>query len=149
MVLGVCAGGVVYYLSYGKSSADSGVSSPSAARRSQIEEILDKQRKLPKQVVTALQDLRLAGAVEITYATARRGYGTIEELKKAGFLDPKWPRSDPGTYQLTCKVEPSRDGFVCYADPVSSGNPGLRIDAGQTIRHALNRRPDAESPPFP
>lgn len=116
--------------------------------RSPAEQVLRRQQPLPREAVVALQDLRLAAAVELTHFTAKGRYGSIDELKSAGFLDPAWPRSDPGSYRVTCGPDEGNQGFVCYADPHSPQSIHFRIDATQALRQKRGQRPDAGSPVF-
>jgi len=109
---------------------------------------LERQQSLPPAAIRALQDLRLAAAVELAYFTSRGRYATADQLKSAGYLDPRWPRSDPSSYRVFCLPEQEHLGFVCYADPASPGLPYFRIDATQIVRQAPHQRPAADGATF-
>jgi len=109
---------------------------------------LAKQRALPRAEVGAIQDLRLAAAVELAYFSANGRYANPEDLKKAGFLDPAWPRSDAGTYRVGCTMDEQARGFACYAAPVHPEATHYLVDSTQVVRYAQGRRPDRGSPVF-
>jgi hypothetical protein len=110
--------------------------------------VLARQRTLPREAVAALQDLRLAAAVEMTFFHRRGHYGAIEELKSDGLLDPAWPRSAASFYRVACTVEQDQRGFVCHADPRAPQAIHFRVDATQAVRFQYGRRPDASSEVF-
>ena len=121
-------------------------SRPQPARSAAMERIFQAQSKLPPEAVRALQDLRLVAAVQAAYFTARSRYGSVDELKQAGYLDPAWPRAD--TYRVTCAGPPEPSGFVCFADPAPPQLVYFRVDATQAVRYASGHRPDGGSPVF-
>ena len=61
--------------------------------------------------------IRLAGAVELAFYNAKGRYALPSDLKAAGYLDPKWPRTNPRVYQVDCGVR-AEGGFVCFAEPL-------------------------------
>ena len=106
------------------------------------------QPSVPAESVRAVQDLRLVAAVELAWAAGGAPFAPPDRLKAAGYLDPKWPRSDPRAYRLTCEVEAAR-AFTCFADSLSASRAHFRIDAAQTVRFERGRRPDGRSPIYP
>ena len=139
-VLGMAAAGA--YLGLRHESASS------SGRQVQPVPPLIKQHTLPRAEVGALQDLRLVAAVELAYFNAKGRYADPGDLKKAGYLDPAWPRSDAGAYQVGCTLDEQARGFACYAEPVHSEATHYVVDSTQVVRHARGRRPDSSSPVF-
>ncbi|MBI3684682.1 MAG: hypothetical protein HY235_30295 [Acidobacteria bacterium] len=112
-----------------------------------LEQAIAKQRRLPPDSVIALQDLRLLGAVEMSFFSAKGRYATPEELKKAGYLDQLWPRSNSQNYRLSFHSQ-QHGAFVTHAEPAGSNHDFFRIDQTQAIRYERNHRPDVRSPVF-
>ncbi|MBI4877560.1 MAG: hypothetical protein HY822_23260 [Acidobacteria bacterium] len=123
-----------------------------AKRQTPLDRVLAQQSSLAAPARSALQDLRLLGAVQFSFHSSRHRFGSIEELKKDGFLDPKWPRSSAGAYRIGCEEGQTSaqapPGFLCYADPPPGGGPYFRLDPSQAVRYAPDRRPNDSSPIF-
>lgn len=109
---------------------------------------IEKQRKLPAAEITALQDLRLLGAVQSTYFSRKQRYATPDDLKTAGFLDAGWPRSAVTAYKLVLKLGDNGERFEIFADPVEQGLGYYRIDETQVVRTERQRRPTPSSAVF-
>lgn len=113
-----------------------------------FQKAIEKQRKLPAAEITALQDLRLLGAVQTTYFSRKQSYATAPELKAAGFLDPAWPRSAPAVYSIEIKLGNQGSSFEVFADPAAQGLGYYRLDESQVVRTEPGGRPSAASPSF-
>ncbi len=114
----------------------------------EMQRILEAQERLAPQELAAVQALRVFAAVSLTYFTENGRYAGPEKLKATGYLDPKWPRVEPGTYTIDCRIG-EETGFACFADPVSgSVHRYFYVDPSQLVRVERDRRPDEHSPVF-
>ena len=113
-----------------------------------LQQHLQLTQSLPAPLRTAVQDLRLIAAVELTFLTERGRYASPEQLKEAGYLDPNWPRAAAFGYQISCQFDLDRPWYTCFALPPKQGELYLRTDPTQVIRANRLGKPSPADPPL-
>jgi hypothetical protein len=104
--------------------------------------------------VAALHSIAVA---QQTYSISNNGnYGTLQQLRDAGFLDVRFDKADGGVkdYALTVNTKPQSGGepasFSCNADPTNSGPQAgrhLYIDSTSTVVHVNPTQPATAADP--
>jgi len=104
---------------------------------------------------SAIGNLRVIGAAQVTYNTSRYTYGNFEDLTEepggpgTGALSTQWSDGRESSGYVYHMLDITPTNFVCYADPVADGVTGtryFRVDASGLVRYDLFQRPDGEGP---
>lgn len=105
----------------------------------------------------AISALRSIAVAQQTYSISNGGnYGTLQELRDAGYLDSRFNSGDGGVkdYALTITTHPQTSSatgsFTCNADPVASGPQAGRhfyIDSTSVVIHVNPSQPATATDP--
>lgn len=106
----------------------------------------------------AIAALHSIAVAEQTYSISNGGnYGTMQELRDAGYLDSRFDSTNGGVkdYSLTISTKPQSGGaaasFSCNADPTNSGSQAgrhLYVDSTSAAIHVNPTQPATASDPI-
>jgi hypothetical protein len=107
---------------------------------------------------TAVAALHSIATAQQTYSISNDGnYGTLQQLRDAGYLDERFSKADGGVkdYVLTININSQSGGtpatFSCTADPTTAGPQAgrhLYVDSTSTTIHVNPTQPATASDPI-
>lgn len=104
---------------------------------------------------SAIGDLRVIGAAQVTYNSARNTYGDFAALTTevagpgSGLLQNDWSEGRKKSGYTFTMPSVTATSFECFADPAEVGVTGVRyfrVDASGVVRYDKTGRPDSEDP---